>query len=59
MAIENGVDRTDGWGVHIRIEPGELVPDLRRAPTRLVLFDPDNLRLDLERQLIGLTIRPA
>jgi hypothetical protein len=59
MAIENRVDRTDGWGVHIRIEPRELVPDLRRAPARLVLLEAHDLRLDLERQLVGVPIGPA
>ena len=58
MAIENRVDCADGWGVHIRIEPGELVPDLRRAPARLVLLETHDLRLDLERQLVGVSIGP-
>ena len=58
MSVENCVDRADGWGVHIRIEPGELVPDLWRAPARLVLLEAHDLRLNLERQLVGVPIGP-
>ena len=49
--------RADRRCMHIRIEPRQLLPDLRRAPTRLVLLEVHDLRLDLEGQLVGVTIR--
>jgi hypothetical protein len=45
--------------MHIRIEPGQPLPDLRRAPVRLVLLQSDDLRLDLEGQLIGVAMHLA
>jgi hypothetical protein len=59
MAVEHRMYRADRRGVHIRIEPGELLPDLRRAPARFVLLEAHDLRLDLERELVGVAIRPA
>jgi hypothetical protein len=53
VAIENRMDGADRWRMHIGIEPRQSFPDLRRAPTRLVLLQPDDLCLDLEGQLIG------
>jgi hypothetical protein len=44
--------------MHIRIEPDHPLPDLRRAPAWLVLLQARDQRLDLERQLIGVAIRP-
>src|SRR6478672_10953001 len=53
------MDGADRWRMHIGIEPRQSFPDLRSAPTRLVLLQSDDLRLDLEGQLIGVAIRPA
>jgi hypothetical protein len=38
MAVEHDVDGADGGPVHIRIEPGEPLSDLRGAPGRLLLL---------------------
>ena len=59
MAIENRMDRADRRRVYIRVEPGELLPDLGRAPARLVLFEAHDLRLDLDGQLVGMAVGPA
>jgi len=59
MAIEHRMHRADRGRVHIRIKPGQSFPDLRRPPARLVLLDAHDQRLDLDRELIGMAIRPA
>jgi len=58
MAIEHRVHRTDRGRVHIRIEPGQSFPDLRGSPTRLVLLQAYDQRLDLDGQLVGVPVRP-
>ena len=45
--------------VDIRIKAPQLVPDLGRAPARLVLLEAHDLGLDLERQLVGLAVGSA
>src|SRR5262249_48565551 len=59
MAIEHRMHCADRGRVHIRIKPGQSFPDLRRPPARLVLLDAHDQRLDLDRELIGMAIRPA
>ena len=53
------MDRADRRRMHIRIEPGKPLPDLRCAPVRLILLQTHDLRLDLKGQLIGVPIWPA
>jgi hypothetical protein len=38
------------------IKTCQLLPDLRRAPARLVVLEAHDLRLDLDRQLVGVAI---
>src|SRR5436309_10396060 len=59
MAVKNRMNRADRRRVHIGIEPREPLPNLWCAPARLVFLQPDDLRLDLEGQLIGVAIWPA
>ncbi len=59
VAVENRMDRADRWRMHIRIEPRQLLPDLRRAPARLVLLEAHDLRLDLDGQLVGVAVGSA
>ena len=59
MAVEHRMHRADRRRVDIRIEAGQLFPDLRRAPARLVLLQAHDLRLDLDGQLVGVAVRPA
>jgi len=58
MAVKDDMHRTDCRGVNIRIEPGQPFPDLRRSPIWLVLLQPHDQRLDLKRELIGMSVRP-
>ena len=51
--------RADRRRGHIRIEPGQLFPDLRRPPARPVLLQAHDLRLDLEGQLVRVAVGPA
>ena len=45
--------------MHIRVKPGEALPDLWCAPARPLALEPDNQRLDLQRHLVGMAIGPA
>ena len=56
MAIEHRMHCADRRRVHIRVEAVELLPDLRRAPARLVLFQAHDPSFDLEGQLVGLAV---
>jgi len=59
VPVEHRVNRADRRALDLGIEPPQLLPDLRRAPVELVLLQLDDLLLDLERELIGVAIRPA
>src|SRR5881296_2987100 len=54
VAVEHRVDRTDRRQLHARDLLPELLPDLRRAPARVLALQPDDRR----RQPIRLPIRP-
>src|SRR5262249_13643488 len=54
MAVEHRMHCADRGGVDVRIEARQLLPDLGRAPTRLVVLEAHDLRLALEGQLVGL-----
>src|SRR5690348_11369551 len=43
----------------IRMEASQSLPDLRRAPVRLIPLGPHDQRLDLVRKLIGMAIGPS
>ena len=51
--------RADRGRMHIRIEPRQLLYDLRCAPVRFVVLEAHDPRLDLDPQLVGMPIRPA
>jgi hypothetical protein len=59
MTVEHRMHRADRRRVDIRVEAPQLVPDLGRAPTRLVLLEAHDLRLDLEGELVGVAVGPA
>ena len=59
VAIEHGMNRADRRRMHIRIKPRQSFADLGRSPTRLVLLQAHDQRLDLDRQLVGMAIGPA
>ena len=55
--VEHAMHCADRGGMHIRIEPVELLSDLGRAPARFLLLEAHDSRLDLERQLVGMAVR--
>jgi hypothetical protein len=57
--VEHGMDRADCRPMCIGITSRQKLRDLRCTPTRLLLLQPDNQGLDLEWQLVGMTIGPA
>src|SRR5579864_2758817 len=59
MTIKHRMHRADRGRAYVRIKPGQSFPDLRGSPTRLVLLDAHDQRLDLDRELIGMAIGPA
>jgi hypothetical protein len=59
VAVENRVHGADRWRVDIRIESGQLLPDFRGPPTRLVLLQAYDPCLDLDGELVGVTVEPA
>ncbi len=60
MAVEDRMDGAFGRNPDIAVEPSDQqLPDLARAPVRLLAFEPDDQALDLLRQLIGIAHRPA
>src|SRR5580704_18263496 len=48
VAVEDRMHRADRGRVDVRIEAGQLFPDLRRPPARLVLLETQDPRLDLK-----------
>lgn len=59
MLVEHGLDRRDRRPVNFRIQPGEPFPDLGRSPARSLPLQPDDQRLNLDGQLIGVAAGPA
>src|SRR5947208_11178807 len=51
--------RADRRRVHLRIEACKPLPDLRSPPGRSILLQPDDQRLDLGWELIGMAIGSA
>ena len=59
MAIEHRMDGAFGRNPDIAVEPSyQQLPDLARAPVRLLGLEPDNQALELLRQLVGIAHRP-
>src|SRR3954470_20382957 len=56
VAIEHGMDRTDGRQLWRRRLPPQLLANLRCAPGRVLPLQPDNRRFQLRRQSVRLTI---
>ena len=59
MAIEHRVHRADRRQLDVAMQPPQLLADLRGAPARPFALQLHDQLLDLERQLIGLPVRPA
>jgi hypothetical protein len=59
VAVEDCMHRADRRRVHIRIEAGQPLSDFRRAPIRFLLLEAYDLRLYLERELVGVAVWPA
>src|SRR5579864_6999377 len=54
VAIEDRMDRAFGRNLDVAVEPPhQKLPDLARAPVRLLGLDLDNQALDLVRQLVS------
>ena len=58
VPVEHRVDRADRRQVRARELLAQLLADLRRAPAGILALQPDDHRLDRQRELIGLAIRP-
>ena len=58
MPVEDGVDGADGGARHRRIPAPEALANLRGPPARIFLLERDDQRLDLQRELVGMPIRP-
>jgi hypothetical protein len=60
VTVENRMDGAFGRNPDVAVKPPhQQLPDLARAPMRLLALEPDNEALDLRWQLIGVTHRPA
>lgn len=58
VAVEHRVDGADRGQLHARGPLPQLLPNLRRAPARVLALQPDDRRLERRRQPIRLAIRP-
>src|SRR5262245_3615639 len=56
VAIEGSVDGADRRRRDHGIQVNKLVADLRRSPGGMLLFDPQDRALDLERKPVGLAV---
>src|ERR1700759_285563 len=60
VAVEHRVDRALGGELDVAVQPPhQQLADLAGTPVRLLALQPDNQRLDLLRELIAITHRPA
>ena len=57
VAVQHRVDGADRRAVHLRPALAEPLANLRRAPGRILLLQPDDRLLDGHRQLIRVSIR--
>jgi hypothetical protein len=59
VAVKHGVDGADRWSLGVGILTPQLLSDLGRTPAWVVALDLQDQLFDLERQPIGVPIRPA
>ena len=58
MPVEDSVDGADGRARQPGIPAPEPIADLGRSPMGILPLEPDNQRLDLQRELVGMPIGP-
>lgn len=58
VPVQDRMDGRDRGRVDVGVEAAQALSDLRRAPARIVLFDPDDQAFDLERELVGVAVGP-
>ena len=59
VAVEDRMHGADRRGLQVVMQPAQLLADLRRTPGRVLAPEPDDERLDLQGQLVGMPLRPA
>ena len=59
MPMQHRMHGADGRQLDLVVHAPQLLADLRRTPARMLLAQPQNEGLDLQRQLVRVAVRAA